>query len=227
MSTLDALRAQTDRPMLTGTPVGLWLSVLAVEGYLVVAYFAFSAAEPTGELRYLVYPFVWLNVGAWAVWRTTPTTGIRRHRLVAVSVGAAYLLVLLWIPGSIGVGTAPGIGARVAWLSPGWGPLFALNSPWLRLYLIPFEILGYAALSYLVYANVLAVTRRMFSGLLGVATCVGCTVPVLAPLVGALGGPATGLATTTYQWSYDVGTLVFVLTVMLLVRGHNRTRNAS
>jgi len=76
--------------------------------------------------------------------------------------------------------------------APGWGPLVAFTSPWLRLYLVPFEVLGYASLAYLVYANVLDLTRSTFSGALGLVTCVGCTVPVLTPLVGVLGGPAAG-----------------------------------
>jgi len=91
--------------------------------------------------------------------------------------------------------------------APGWGPLVAFTSPWLRLYLVPFEVLGYASLAYLVYANVLDLTRSTFSGALGLVTCVGCTVPVLTPLVGVLGGPAAGLTTTAYAWSYDIGTI--------------------
>jgi len=87
----------------------------------------------------------------------------------------------------------------------------AFTSPWLRLYLVPFEVLGYASLAYLVYANVLDLTRSTFSGALGLVTCVGCTVPVLTPLVGVLGGPAAGLTTTAYAWSYDIGTIIFLL----------------
>ncbi|WP_423751870.1 DUF7546 family protein [Salinirarus marinus] len=47
-------------------------------------------------------------------------------------------------------------------------------------------------------------------------TCVGCTVPVFVPLVGLLGGPAASLTTTAYEWSYDLGTLFFILTLGLL-----------
>ena len=72
----------------------------------------------------------------------------------------------------------------------------------------------------------LEVARGTLSGVLGLVTCVGCTVPVLAPLVGLLGGPATGLATTAYRFSYDLGTLVFLVTLWLLYVGHRRSRSA-
>jgi len=107
----------------------------------------------------------------------------------------------------------------------GVGPLVAFTSPWLRLYLVPFEVLGYASLAYLVYANVLDLTRSTFSGALGLVTCVGCTVPVLTPLVGVLGGPAAGLTTTAYAWSYDIRTIIFLLTVGLLSWSHRRSRS--
>lgn len=74
----------------------------------------------------------------------------------------------------------------------------------------------------LAYANVLQLTRGTLSSIFGLVTCVGCTVPVVAPLVGLLAGPSTSLATTAYRWSYDVGTAVFVITVWLLYASHRR-----
>jgi len=41
-----------------------------------------------------------------------------------------------------------------------------------------------------------------------------------ATLVGVLGGPAAGLTTTAYAWSYDIGTIIFLLTVGLLSWSH-------
>lgn len=204
----------------------LWLTILVLEANLLLAYFAFTGARPTGEVRYLVYPFVWLNASIWGVRRVDPSPGSRTHRAIAVAVAVAYLLVLLYLPGAVGTG-APGVpvDVRVAMYAPGWGPILAFTSPWLRLYLVPFEVVGYASLSYLVYANALTLTRGAFSGVLGLVTCVGCTVPVLAPLVGLLGGPATSLATTAFAWSYDAGTAVFVLTVGLLTWSQRRNRS--
>jgi len=208
----------------------LWPGVVLVEASLVVAYFAVTTAEPaTG--RYLVYPFVWINAGLWAVDRTTPAPGSRRHRWLAAGLAAGYFLLVMWIPGQIRLGTVRpdhlGFGLqhlRVAWQAPGWGPVLAYDGV-LRLYLVPFEVVGYAALAYLVYATLLDATRGALSGALGLATCVGCTVPVVAPLAGLLGGPATGLATTAYAWSYDIGTILFLLTLGLLYRSHREGRS--
>lgn len=197
------------------------LAVCVLEAFLVVAYFAVTDAQPTNAVRYLVYPFVWINVGLWVVWRVDAAPGTRPQRVVAGAVAGTYLLVLLSLAGTIGPGV-PGIpvGVRVELYAPGWGPLVAVTSPWLRLFLVPFEVVGYAALSYLFYATVLDLSRGAVSGVFGLVTCVGCTVPVLVPLVGALGGPATSLTTTAYAWSYDLGTLFFVLTVALLYWSH-------
>lgn len=199
----------------------LWLAVVLVEASLLLAYFTLTTAEPTSEVRYLVYPFVWINAGLWGVRRTTPHPGSRLHRVGGMVIASAYLLVVLYVPGVIGIG-APGTPTdlRVAMYAPGWGPIVAFTSPWLRLYLVPFEVLGYASLAYLVYANVLELTRSAVSGALGLVTCVGCTVPVLTPLVGLLGGPAASLTTTAYAWSYDIGTAIFLLTVAVLSWTH-------
>lgn len=201
---------------------GIWARVLLLEAFVLVAYFAVTTAEPTGEFRYLVYPFVWINLAGWAVLRTNPRAGSRRHALLAGGVAVTYFLAILSVPGVVGLGSAGSVDLRVAMQAPGWGPILALTSPWLRLYLVPFEVIGYAGLAYLVYANALATTRSAIPGVLGLVTCVGCTVPVLVPLVGLLGGPATGLTTTAYAWSYDIGTLVFAVTVGLLVWSHER-----
>lgn len=196
-----------------------WAGLVALEALALAAYFAAAPAE-TGPVRYLIYPFVWFNAGLWAVWRTTPTPGSRRHRLLGLAVGAGYFLLVMAVPGNVGLGAAADVSVRVGWYAPGWGPLVAVSSPWVRLYLVPFEVFGYAALAYLVYANALRFARGTLSGALGLVTCVGCTVPVVAPVVGLLGGPATSLSTTAYAWSYDVGTLLFLATVGLLVASH-------
>lgn len=205
----------------------IWFALCVLEAYLLLSYFAFSSAEPSRELRYLLYPFVWINLGLWAVYRTTPRRVSDRLRWTAVALASGYFLAVLWIPGQIGPGSAD-LGAwtiRIGWHAPGWGPLLAVNGP-VRLYLVPFEVIGYASLAYLVYVAILDASRGILSGLLGLVTCVGCTVPILLPLVGALGGPAAGLSTTAYAWSYDLGTAIFVLTVGLLVWSHHRSTSS-
>lgn len=214
-------RVVTTRPMeIVGSRrARAWLGLLAVEALAVAAYFAVVPGQP-GQLRYVVYPFVWINAGLWAVFRASPAAGSRRHRLLGLAVGGGYFLLVMAVPGNVGLGNAAERSLRVGWYVPGWGPLVAVASPWIRLYLVPFEVLGYAALSYLVYVNALGLARGTVSGSLGLVTCVGCTVPVVAPLVGLLGGPATSLTTTAYAWSYDVGTMMYLLTLGLLVASH-------
>lgn len=199
-----------------------WLGLFVLEGLALAGYFA-VAPGTTGPVRYLVYPLVWINAGLWAAVRTEPTPGSRGHRLVGVAAAVAYFLLVMVVPGKLGFGPviAP-VDLRVAWYAPGWGPLVALSGP-VRLYLVPFEVVGYASLSYLVYANALDASRGVLSGALGLVTCVGCTVPVLVPVVGLLGGPAAGLATTAYRVSYDLGTAVFLVTLGLLYAAHRRS----
>lgn len=196
-----------------------WAALVALEALAVTVYFAAVPGGP-GALRYVVYPFVWMNAGLWAVLRVDPSLGSRRHRLLGAAAGGAYFLLVMAVPGNLGLGAAVEPSLRIGWYVPGWGPLVAVSSPWLRLHLVPFEVMGYGALAYLVYANAIRLARGTLPGALGLVTCVGCTVPVLAPLVGLLGGPAASLTTTAYAWSYDVGTLLYLATVGLLVAGH-------
>ncbi|MFB6105008.1 MAG: hypothetical protein ABEJ57_08035 [Halobacteriaceae archaeon] len=202
-----------------------WVALFLGLVYAVMAYFWLTDATPTGEVRYLLYPVVWITVGAWAIAATDPSPGNRRHMGIAGAVATLYFLAVLWVPGNIGLADASVVTWRVEMYSPGWGPLVAVVSPWVRLFLVPFEVVGYAALAYLVYANLLTLARGTIGGALGLVTCVGCTVPVLAPLVGVLGGPATSLTTTAYAYSYDLGTLFFVATVGVLYHSHRRTRD--
>lgn len=210
--------------------IRILVGICLLELYAVWVYFALTTASPAGELRYLVYPFLWINVGVWAVYRADVRPGIRRERWIAGTIATAYFVALLWVPGQVGLGTAatgslvPTVDqVRIAWHVPGWGPILAVDGA-LRMYLVPFEVVGYASIAYLAYANLVAATRGVLAGVLGLATCVGCTVPILVPLLGLVGGPATGLASTATAWSYDAGTAIFLLTVALLFWSHRRAQ---
>lgn len=197
-----------------------WIAVLTIEVYAVFAYFELTAATPTEQLRYLLYPLVWMTVAVWAMLAVDLEAETRLQAALGSSIGLVYFLGVLWIPGNIGLGAAGSeFVLRVEMYSPGWGPLLVVTGPWLRLFLVPFEVLGYAGLAYLLTANVLKLSRETLSGALGLVTCVGCTVPVLVPVMGLLGGPATSLTTTAYAYSYDIGTVLYVLTVGLLYYG--------
>jgi len=81
-----------------------WIVVVLLEGFLLLAYFALTTAEPTTEVRYLVYPFVWINAGLWAVRRVTPLRGREHIEQSGSSFAIAYLFVVLYIPGRSGSG---------------------------------------------------------------------------------------------------------------------------
>lgn len=187
--------------------------VVAAETAVVWAYVTVTGATIT-EPRYILYSWLWIDAGLLAVATVDPSPDTARHRLLGVGVAAAYFLLVMSVPGNIAFAPdGSGItGFRLGWAIPAWGPILAYNSSLIRFYLLPFELVGYAALAYLVYATVLDTARAVLPGLLGLVTCVGCTVPVLA-LFGILGGATGSIAAAAYHWSYDVGTLVYLVTV--------------
>jgi hypothetical protein len=193
-----------------------WLAAVAVELAVVTAYLETTPNVVVTEPRYVVYPFVWINVGVWAVVRTKTSSVARRQWLVATAVAGGYLLLLLVAGGTLQLGVAgPLAGGAVAsihWNVPGLGPIVVYGTPRVRLSIIPFKVVGYVAMTYLVYARLLDATRAVLSGALGLFSCVGCTFSLLLPVLGAttlFGSTLTGLA-------WDLSTLVFLLTVATL-----------
>lgn len=83
-----------------------------------------------------------------------------------------------------------------------------------HVYFVPYRVIGYAALAYLLYATVIDASKTAFTGALGVLACVGCAFPLLSAVAGGLLG--SGAAAAAYAASMDVSTAVFVLAVVLL-----------
>ena len=193
----------------------LWLGPLVVlQLGLIALYFTVSTSTPT-NVRYVLYPLIWINVGLWAIVRTRTIESGRRTRLIALSVATVYGLVLFVLTGLIGPSAAPpeGTGFRLAMHSPGWGPVVSYVGETFHLTLVPYVTIGYVALSYLVYAAMLEATKGALSGVIGLASCVGCTFPVLLALFGAGGST---MATTVFSLSMEISTAVFVLAIGLL-----------
>lgn len=200
----------------------LWLAVLAVQALTLATYVSFPGTEITA-VRYLVYPFVWIDVAAWAVLRVSPTPANLGPRIIAALVSAGYLAVMLYVAGFLGHGHESMTGWRIVAAAPGWGPMVAYQNPWIRLYVVPFQVIGYVALSYLLYATLLDATRAAVSGVFGLVSCVGCAWTLVTPLAAGIAGVGTSaVGSALYDWSYDLTTAVFLLTVALLVRALER-----
>ncbi|MFC7080732.1 DUF7546 family protein [Halorussus caseinilyticus] len=81
---------------------------------------------------------------------------------------------------------------------------------------MPYKLVGYVALAYLVYDTVLDTAGSAVSGVLGLVSCVSCTWPVIATLAAGVTGSGTAVAAAASEWSYTLGTVAFLLTVGLL-----------
>lgn len=199
----------------------LW-AVLVVNLELLVLGLYWIASDvrliDPAAVRYWLYPFVWINVGAWAILRTRPAPGGRRQRRIAAAIAVGYFLLLASVGGLVGP-AAPGPTAfRISALDipPGWGPALLYNGAVLSVTLLPFKVVGYVALAYLVYATVIDAAGSAVTGLFGLLSCVSCTWPIIASVVTGVFGGGAALAGAVYSQSYDISTAVFVVTVALL-----------
>jgi hypothetical protein len=210
---VPAVSARIDlRQLLYGVLVGNTLVALTVL-YLLLA--GITISEP----RYTVYGLIWVVVGLFVLWRTDPAPTDDRTRRRAVAVAVVYFLVLAVAGGVVVAAMQFGegeFGVRVATLAPGWGPAPIISTPWAALVLMPARVVGYLALAYLVYATVIDAAGAAVSGVLGLLSCVSCTWPILASLLSGLLGGGSAIAAATFDLSYDISTVVFLVTVALL-----------
>ncbi|MFB6127567.1 MAG: hypothetical protein ABEJ79_09795 [Halolamina sp.] len=194
------------------------LAALAVNTELlaVLAYFLASDAQLV-DPRFTLYGLVWVNVAAAVLFALDPPEVARRTRLRAGAVAVGYFAVLAYVGGLVGPApaTAPS-GFQVVWLPPGWGPAVAYGGEYVGMLLMPAKVLGYAALSALLYVAVVDVAGAAVSGVLGVLSCVSCSWPVVAGLATAVAGGGSAIAAATTPLAYDLSTLVFLVTVTLL-----------
>ena len=86
----------------------------------------------------------------------------------------------------------------------------------MRVALVPFTAFGYAVLSYLVYLTAIDARSVLAGGVLGLFSCVSCTLPVVASLLGGFVGGGGALAAAASATTYAAGTAVFVVTVVLM-----------
>lgn len=203
----------------------LWGALLVlVEALAVLTYLRFAPVTATDPMIF-VYPFVWLNVGLWAILTVSPPDADVRQRRGAVLLAAAYFLVLAYAGGMIGPPHSHGPGVshqhtlsvtyRVATVPPGWGPMVAVETGRGYLQLLPYQVLGYAALAYLLYVTLLDAATAAIGAGLGLLSCVSCSWPVLASLLSGVASTAT-MTAVVYEVPYGLSTAAFVLTVAVL-----------
>ena len=193
--------------------VQLLAGLTAAELLLLGAYLLSTPAQLT-RARYALYPFVWINVGLWAVMQSRVPPASRRRRLLGATVAGVYLLALLYLAGLIGVhpeGTPRSlVGITVGYGTPGWERIRVVM-PAFHLTLIPFRVVGYLALSVLVYVTVLDAATAAVSGALGFVSCLSCSFPIIASLAsGAVGGSAAVVG-VLFGYAVDISTAVFLL----------------
>jgi hypothetical protein len=194
----------------------LLLGLLLNTQLLATFAYLLSSEVTLAEPRYAAYGLIWLTLGIWVFVKVRPApagTGTRRKAL-AVAVG--YFCLLAVAGGLVTGGGMGALGPRIAWLPPGWGPALIYSGATVNVILMPARVVGYLALAYLVYATVIDAASAAVSGLLGLLSCVSCSWPVLASLAAAIAGSGSALAAATTPLSYDLSTLVFVVTVGLL-----------
>jgi hypothetical protein len=187
---------------------------------LLLVYFITTSSTPSpDQFMFYVYPFIWINVAFWALWRIDVPTTNRRRRLIAGLIAAGYFLVLGYLGGLYGLGLGPiTTGFRVSGsLPPGWGPALLYGGEYIRLALLPFKVIGYLTLSYLIYVTVLDTATSAVAGLLGLFSCISCTLPFIAAVLGGIIGGGGVLIAAASAQSYPLSTAVFVVTVLLLL----------
>lgn len=213
--TPDAFRRLPERFQPRTSTLLYGAALVNAEILLVLAYLLVASPEVSNAFA-LVYPFVWINVGLWAIVRTRPVARERRHRYLAGVASGVYLVLLFVLGGMLWTAhpEAPA-GFDVSMLTPGIGPVLAYNGTSVRFTLVPFLVVGYVALAYLVYATLLDAAGSAIGGVLGLFSCLSCVWPLIAPIfVGAFG--SAGAAAATSLQSYVAGTVIFVGTVALL-----------
>lgn len=193
------------------------LYTAVVANTLLCLLLVFTLRSDTSPTTHWLFPLVWITVGTWALLRASPPAADRRRRYLASTVAVGYFVLLCVVGGVFGPtgGVATGLTVQITDLPPGWNPAILYGGEVVRFAVIPFTTFGYAVLAYLVYVTALDASSIAAGGLLGVFSCVSCTLPVIASLLGGfIGGGLIGVASTQ---TYTIGTFVFVLTVGLLL----------
>lgn len=203
--------------------IALWVMIVVVEVLVVVGYTQVANAR----LMVLhVYPFVWLNLGAWVLWQISPPPAPQRTRRIAGTLAGLYFLLLAYFGGMLrggyGLHEQGAVSTEqlvtgfslIVKLPPGYSPALSYSGYYLSSTVTPYMLLGFLALTYLVYVTILNARGSASVGLVGIFSCVGCSFPLIAALVS--GGAASTVAAFVYSRAYTLSTVVFAVTVLVL-----------
>lgn len=212
-------RFEFDIPRPRRSTVVAGIVLLNVEALFVLIYLAVTGRSY--HLDFLLFPFVWINVGLWALWRGDPPSAPPRRRYAAGLLAVGYFLVLGYMgnmlaPGEqFGGNPATGLDIVVYGVQPpGWTPHLLYNGSYLHVSLLPPYVIGFAALTYLVYARLLEAAGLASIGLVGVVSCISCTLPLIVAVVtGAIGASSGAILSAVAPVAYEAGMVLFVATV--------------
>lgn len=194
-----------------------WVALCLFEGITVGVYLLLSSGRVTNPLVF-VYPFVWVNASIWAVGRTRPPTTTANRRLLARLIAVGYFLVLAFFGGILAFEGMGSPGLTTYWsLPPGYGPQVVLSSSLFQFLLVPYKVVGYLALAYLVYTVLLNTFSSALTGVVGVFSCVSCTWPILGTFLSTLFGSTSMVVSVASNQPYGASTVVFLSAVALLV----------
>lgn len=190
-------------------------AVFLAEVLLATAWVAIARPGVTRPLMVVLVPFVWLNLSLWVFLRVRPATSAPR-RWPALLVAGAYFALLAALGGVVVLGGGTASGVDVTWrLFPGWAPFVVYDGAAVNLVLVPFKVVGYLALTYLVYVTAVDAAGALVGGVVGLFSCVSCTFPLIAGIVTTVTGGGAAAA-AIYGNAYLLSTPVFAVTVALL-----------
>jgi hypothetical protein len=200
--------------------VDFWAAVVTVELALVAGYFWFTPSGLTGlaSTRFVVYPLLWINAAIYAVGRVELPSASRRKRVAVGAVAIGYLAALAWLGGLVRADPVGDPGVYLLSLgSPGWGPRVAVVTSVGYLQLIPYRVIGYPALAFLLYARLLDTGGAILRSAVGLVSCVSCSLPLFAALAGGGLGLGAGAGATLTTYAVDLSTAAYLLAVGLLL----------
>ena len=194
-----------------------WAMVINAEFLILVGYYTLATDVTLRDPLFAVIPFVWINLAGWAVMHTEVPAAPSRKKATAAAVAVGYFGLLAVFGGIVnGPSGVTSSYLNVLQLPPGWNPAFFYSGSLFSLVVLPYKLVGFAALSYLVYVTALDAASALAGGVLGLFSCVSCTFPVVAGLASGLAGSGSAIAGFTYANSYLLSTVVFGVTVVLL-----------